>query len=232
MKKSAAIAELSKIPEIIASFKEKAKEYEAIINLPTPTISIQERFKQLTANFTKLKHGSSLLYMDGDVCMMEVEGYFRSGQMLVMFRHYGFLEVIANEYDLDTLEAMQEMKNAYEIENGFEGTGMYARIAQGYDRAGRDGLFPPKPKLPKHLQDALNNDLWKAHKSNDTYTMDAKPQPWKIAYYPIFEDAKTGKQYAEPRALVESPIPNGIDFREVPLRYLTKIPKSEAVLQN
>lgn len=49
----------------------------------------------------------------------------------------------------------------------------------------------------------------------------------EIAYYPIFECGKTGKQYDEPRALIESKNKfNGIegtDFREVPLRYLTKI---------
>lgn len=48
---------------------------------------------------------------------------------------------------------------------------------------------------------------------------------WKIAYYPIFSDGKTNELYSEPRALVEKPIQGGIDFREVPLRYLTKISK-------
>jgi hypothetical protein len=44
---------------------------------------------------------------------------------------------------------------------------------------------------------------------------------WKIAYYPIFEDGKTKEVYKEPRALVEKLIgKEGIDFREVPLRYL------------
>jgi len=69
--------------------------------------------------------------------------------------------------------------------------------------------------------EALNNPIWVNHKIGNTYTMDGKPTSWKIAYYPIFEDGKTGEIYNEPRALVETPIINGTDFREVPLRYLT-----------
>ena len=72
------------------------------------------------------------------------------------------------------------------------------------------------------LQDALNNELWVNHKIGDTYTMDGKPDLWKIAYYPIFEDGKTGQVYKEPRALIEKPMMGGTDFREMPLRYLTK----------
>lgn len=71
------------------------------------------------------------------------------------------------------------------------------------------------------LQEALSNSLWKQHKIGDTYTMDGKPDLWKIAYYPIFEDGKTGAEYEEARALVEKPIIGGTDFREIPLRYLT-----------
>jgi len=52
--------------------------------------------------------------------------------------------------------------------------------------------------------------------------MDGKPDKWKIAYYPILEDGKTNEKYNEPRALVEKPIVGGTDFREIPLRYLTK----------
>lgn len=52
--------------------------------------------------------------------------------------------------------------------------------------------------------------------------MDNKSDLWKIAYYPIFEDGKTNKVYEEPRCLIEKPIEGGIDFREVPLRYLNK----------
>ena len=79
------------------------------------------------------------------------------------------------------------------------------------------------------LKKALSNELWQNHKLGDTYTMDGKPDLWKIAYYPIFEDGKNGEVYDEPRALVEKPIRGGkfdeiigTDFREVPMRYLTK----------
>lgn len=81
--------------------------------------------------------------------------------------------------------------------------------------------------MNEKLINVLDHNLWKNHQIGDTYTMDGKPQPWKIAYYPIFEDGKTGEQYDEPRALVEKPMildgKEGTDFREVPLRYLTKI---------
>ena len=69
---------------------------------------------------------------------------------------------------------------------------------------------------------ALNNPIWMNHKIGDVYTMDMKSDLWKIAYYPIFENGKTGKQYEEPRALIEKPIIGGVDFREIPLRYLSK----------
>lgn len=75
----------------------------------------------------------------------------------------------------------------------------------------------------KHeLHSALNAIEWLSHKIGDTYTMDGKKDLWKIAYYPILEDSKTGEIYQEPRALIEKKIEGGIDFREVPLRYLTK----------
>ena len=64
--------------------------------------------------------------------------------------------------------------------------------------------------------------FWQDHKIGDEYQMDEKPDKWKIAYYPILEDGKTNEKYNEPRALVEKPIVGGIDFREIPLRYLTK----------
>ena len=71
------------------------------------------------------------------------------------------------------------------------------------------------------LQQALSHPLWQNHNRGCKYTMDNKPELWKIVYYPIFENGKTGELYAEPRALMETPMPWGIDFREVPLRYLT-----------
>lgn len=82
--------------------------------------------------------------------------------------------------------------------------------------------------MENRLQQALLNEIWKSHNIGQHYQMDGKPQKWKIAYYPIFEDGKTNEVYEEPRALVETPIFNklnekiGIDFKEVPLRYLTR----------
>lgn len=79
-----------------------------------------------------------------------------------------------------------------------------------------------------NLQQALSDQTWQEHEIGATYTMDGKPDKWKIAYYPIFEDGKTGEQYEEPRILVEKPMYGkygeiiGTDFREVPLRYLKK----------
>lgn len=79
-------------------------------------------------------------------------------------------------------------------------------------------LFEERPLLAA----ALANEIWLNHKIGNTYTMDGKPDLWKIAYYPIFEDGKTGEKYDEPRALVEKPLQKGTDFREVPLRYLSQ----------
>lgn len=72
------------------------------------------------------------------------------------------------------------------------------------------------------LIEALNHALWQSHKIGDIYIMDGR-SGWKIAYYPIFEDGKTGDEYNEPRALVEHPMHGGTDFREVPLRYLNRL---------
>lgn len=76
--------------------------------------------------------------------------------------------------------------------------------------------------MENRLSKALAHQLWQQHKIGDTYFMDGNPEKWKIAYYPIFENGTTNKIYEEPRALVEKPIIGGIDFREIPLRYLTK----------
>jgi hypothetical protein len=77
------------------------------------------------------------------------------------------------------------------------------------------------------LNEALSNPLWANHQIGDLYRMEGeKGKHWKIAYYPIFEDYH-GEPYGEPRALVETKAifqgKEGIDFREVPLRYLTKV---------
>jgi len=77
--------------------------------------------------------------------------------------------------------------------------------------------------MSKRLNKALHNPKWIAHNIGDTYNMQGDSDIWKIAYYPIFENGKSGVEYQEPRALVEKPMLNGTDFREVPLRYLTKI---------
>lgn len=74
-----------------------------------------------------------------------------------------------------------------------------------------------------NLEAALRDKLWLSHKISDSYNMDG--DTYKIAYYPLFGTYKGGVwvDFEEPRALVEKPILNGIDFREVPLRYLTKL---------
>jgi len=73
-----------------------------------------------------------------------------------------------------------------------------------------------------NLQKSLSNPLWLSHNIGNQYTMDGSGC-WKIAYYPIFEDGKTKELYQEARALIETPLTNGTDFREVPLRYLKLI---------
>lgn len=70
---------------------------------------------------------------------------------------------------------------------------------------------------------ALKNPVWLNHNIGDFYEMEGSKGLWQIAYYPLYECGKTGKKYKEPRAIVEQPIKGGIDFREVPLRYLKKI---------
>lgn len=76
-----------------------------------------------------------------------------------------------------------------------------------------------------NLQKALNDELWISHKIGDKYSMDGKPDLWKIAYYPLNGTYKNGEwiEFYEPRALIEKPIIGGTDFREIPLRYLTRI---------
>lgn len=52
----------------------------------------------------------------------------------------------------------------------------------------------------------------------------SKTGGWKIAYKYLNGTYKDGKwvDFKEPRVLIEKPIKNGIDFREVPERFLTK----------
>jgi len=71
------------------------------------------------------------------------------------------------------------------------------------------------------LEQALNHQIWKAHKRNESvYFMDGKKDRWKIVYYPIFQDGKTQKYYDEPRALMQNVDKGGFWSKEVPLRYL------------
>ena len=78
------------------------------------------------------------------------------------------------------------------------------------------------------LLSALNDPLWRKHTAGDRYLMDGKGY-YTLAYYPIMGCGKTGEVYDEPRGLVECPKKfngiQGIDIREVPLRYLKRIDK-------
>lgn len=74
----------------------------------------------------------------------------------------------------------------------------------------------------------------KDHRIGNTYSMTNRDGSgsgqWKIVYYPLdgtWEGEGVDKKWIdfdEPRALIEQPLKGGgIDFREVPLRYLEKI---------
>lgn len=88
--------------------------------------------------------------------------------------------------------------------------------------------FTEKGFAPE-LIDALCHDIWMHHTIGDKYQMTnvggKDGGVWSIAYYPLFGTYKQGKwvTHDEPRALIERPIEGGIDFREMPLRYLTRI---------
>jgi len=66
------------------------------------------------------------------------------------------------------------------------------------------------------------------HKIGDIYSMvnrnGSKSEGWKIAYIGLTGTYKDGEwiDFKEERALIERPMENGIDFREVPMRYLKK----------
>lgn len=81
--------------------------------------------------------------------------------------------------------------------------------------------------MNKKLEEALSHPLWASHLPGDAYKMDGKGD-WELVYYPMMEDGKTQKPYNEPRALMrmERIFKNGkwgVDFREVPLRYIERI---------
>ena len=71
----------------------------------------------------------------------------------------------------------------------------------------------------------------KNHKIGNTYAMvnrdGSSSGVWKIVYYPLQGTYEGGEwvDFDEPRALIEQPIKDGIDFREVPLRYLKPLTK-------
>lgn len=79
------------------------------------------------------------------------------------------------------------------------------------------------------LKEALSDDKWISHSIGDQYHMinvgGKDGGIWKIAYYPLFGTYKSGVwvEHPEPRALIERPIDGGIDLREMPLMYLTRI---------
>jgi len=96
------------------------------------------------------------------------------------------------------------------------------------------GFFPfNNLVLTMDLKEILQDPIWMNHKIGDTYSMvnvggKSDGKVWKIAYYPLFGtykgegDNTKWVEFDEPRALVETPLDKGTDFREVPLRYLSK----------
>lgn len=69
------------------------------------------------------------------------------------------------------------------------------------------------------LQQALATDFWTNHKIGDTYSMvnrDGSSEVCKVAYYPL-------GNYKDFTALIEINRGSYNDFREVPIRFLTKI---------
>lgn len=72
----------------------------------------------------------------------------------------------------------------------------------------------------KTLQAALETDFWKDHKIGDRYELknrNGSVETCLIAYYPL-------ENYNDFTALVEIPKSGYNDFREVPIRFLTKCP--------
>jgi len=65
-------------------------------------------------------------------------------------------------------------------------------------------------------------DMQSFYYTQKTYTMDGKPDKWRVVYYPLIECGKTGEKFDEPRALVEKVGATGFWHKEVPLRYLSE----------
>ena len=79
------------------------------------------------------------------------------------------------------------------------------------------------------LKQALNHPFWKQHKIGDYYTLVHRggylDSGWRVAYFPLFgtyDNKGEWINFLRPRVLIEKPIVNGIDFREVELQYLIK----------
>lgn len=66
----------------------------------------------------------------------------------------------------------------------------------------------------------MQEDQFQKRKLGDLFKVKGSGKQWKVAYYPINENGETNEDYPEPRALMETPIEGGIDFREMPLRYV------------
>lgn len=76
--------------------------------------------------------------------------------------------------------------------------------------------------MTERLHTALNDEVYKAHKIGDVYSMinvgGKKDEGWKIAYYPLFgtykgdNDKKEWTEFAEPRALIEKKLEIGSDL--------------------
>ena len=83
----------------------------------------------------------------------------------------------------------------------------------------------------KPINKALEDPLWKSHMPDARYAMLQNGKPtygeWRLIYYPVMGDGATGKSYDEPRALLETRkmygSKEGLDFREVPIRYIQRI---------
>lgn len=78
------------------------------------------------------------------------------------------------------------------------------------------------------LQVAMDHPLWVSHQIGDKYHMDGKGS-WDMVYYPIMGDGKINEDYDEPRVLMVTKKMygkvEGLDLREVPLRYISRIEK-------
>lgn len=89
-----------------------------------------------------------------------------------------------------------------------------------------------------NLEEALSDPIWKDHKVGDIYYLvhsnGKKEEGWKISYYPLsgtYQEVNGKNEWVdfnEPRVLIERKTyfkahkEWGIDFREIPIRFLEK----------